>query len=111
MFLNSVVLYEIYSKKLVTKYFLHVSVATDMIFIKSHLFIFSPLIICSFYYIFHIKPHYLKTLFQSRLLFNFDDLFTNKGRIKCSFTLNSCSILRIHLPTEARMNVVFCDYF
>jgi len=26
-----------------------------------------------FYYIFHVKPHFLKTLFQSRLLFNFDD--------------------------------------
>ena len=40
-----------------------------------------------FYYIFHIKPHFLKTLFQSRLLFDFDDFFTNKNRIKCSFTL------------------------
>ena len=28
-----------------------------------------------FYYIFHIKPHFLKTLFQSRLLFDFDDFF------------------------------------
>ena len=26
-----------------------------------------------FYYIFHVKPHFLKTLFQSRLLFDFDD--------------------------------------
>ena len=41
----------------------------------------------SFYYIYHIKPHFFKTLFQSRLLFDFDDFFTNKGRIKCSFTL------------------------
>ena len=40
-----------------------------------------------FYYIFHIKPHFLKTLFQSQFLFDFDDFFTNKGRIKCSFTL------------------------
>ena len=40
-----------------------------------------------FYYIFHIKPHFCKTLLQSRLLFDFDDCFTNKGRIKCSFTL------------------------
>ena len=38
-----------------------------------------------FYYIFHIKPHLFKTLLQSRLLFDFDDFFTNKGRIKCSF--------------------------
>jgi hypothetical protein len=30
---------------------------------------------------------FLKTLFQSRLLFDFDDFFTNKTRIKCSFTL------------------------
>jgi hypothetical protein len=29
-----------------------------------------------FYYIFHEKPHFLKTLFQSRLLFDFDDFFT-----------------------------------
>ena len=28
-----------------------------------------------FYYIFHVKPHFLKTLFQSRLLFDFDDFF------------------------------------
>ena len=28
-----------------------------------------------FYYIFHIKPHFLKTLFQNRLLFDFDDFF------------------------------------
>ena len=40
-----------------------------------------------FYYIFHVKPHFLKTLFQSRLLFDFDGFFTNKNRIKCSFTL------------------------
>ena len=40
-----------------------------------------------FYNIFHIKPHFLKTLFQSRLLFDFDDFFTNINRIKCSFTL------------------------
>ena len=40
-----------------------------------------------FYYIFHVKPHFLKTLFQSRLLFDSDDFFTNKNRIKCSFTL------------------------
>ena len=36
-----------------------------------------------FYYIFHGKPHFLKSLFQSRFLFD----FTNKNRIKCSFTL------------------------
>ena len=35
-----------------------------------------------FYYIFHIKQHFVKTLFQSRLLFDFDDFFTNKNRIK-----------------------------
>jgi hypothetical protein len=41
-----------------------------------------------FYYIFHMKPHFFKTLFQIRLLFDFDDFFfTNKDRIKCSFTL------------------------
>jgi hypothetical protein len=31
------------------------------------------LVTVSFYYIFYIKPHFLKTLFQSRLLFDFDD--------------------------------------
>ena len=40
-----------------------------------------------FYYIFHIKPQFLETLFQSQFLFDFDDFFTNKNRIKCSFTL------------------------
>ena len=40
-----------------------------------------------FYYIFHVKPHFLKTFFQSRFLFDFNNLFTNKNRIKCSFTL------------------------
>ena len=32
-----------------------------------------------FYYIFHVKPHFWKTLFQSRLLFDFVDFFTNKN--------------------------------
>jgi hypothetical protein len=45
------------------------------------------LVTVSFYYIFHIKPHFLKTLFKSPLLFDFDDFFTNKNRIKCSFAL------------------------
>ena len=40
-----------------------------------------------FYYIFHVKSYLLKTLFQSQLLFDFDDFLTKKGRIKCSFTL------------------------
>ena len=40
-----------------------------------------------FYHIFHIKPHFLKTLFPGRLLFDVDDFFINKGRIKCSLTL------------------------
>jgi hypothetical protein len=39
--------------------------------------------------IFHIKPHFFKTLFQSQLWFDFDDIFTNKSE-----------------------NIyVFCDYF
>ena len=42
-----------------------------------------------FYYIFHIKPHFKKTLFQ----------------------VDSCSILMQFLPTEAITYVVFCDYF
>ena len=43
-----------------------------------------------FYYIFHIKPQFLKTLFQSQFLFDFDEIF---------------------LPTEASAYVLFCDYF
>ena len=42
-----------------------------------------------FYYIFHIKPQFLKTLFKSQFLFDFDDI----------------------LPTEARTYVGVCDYF
>ena len=30
-----------------------------------------------FYYIFHIKPQFLKALFQSQFLFDFDEFFTN----------------------------------
>ena len=40
-----------------------------------------------FYYVFHIKPHYFKTLFQSQFLLDFDEIFTNKGIIQCSFIL------------------------
>ena len=39
-----------------------------------------------FYYIFHVKPHFLKTLFD------FDEIFTNR-------------------TSEARTYVIFCDYF
>ena len=45
-----------------------------------------------FYYIFHIKPQFLKTLFQSQYLFDFDEIFTNR-------------------MSEARTYVIFCDYF
>ncbi len=45
-----------------------------------------------FYYIFHIKPQFLKTLFQSQFLFDFDEIFTNRA-------------------SEARTYVIFCDYF
>jgi hypothetical protein len=38
-----------------------------------------------FYYIFHIKPHLFKTLFQSQFLFDFDEIFTNKSENVCSF--------------------------
>ena len=40
-------------------------------------------VIVIFYYIFHIKPQFFKTLFQSQLLFDFDEIFTN--RIENSF--------------------------
>ena len=42
-----------------------------------------------FYYIFHIKPPFLETLFQSQFLFDFDEIFTNRSENV----------------------VVFCDYF
>jgi hypothetical protein len=38
-----------------------------------------------FYYIFHIKPQFLKTLFQSQFLFDFDDFFTNRSENVRSF--------------------------
>jgi hypothetical protein len=40
-----------------------------------------------FGYKFRIKPHFFKPLFQSQFLFDFDDIFTNEGRIKCSVTM------------------------
>ena len=44
-----------------------------------------------FYYIFHIKPHFLKTLFQSRLLFDFDDFLPTKTGLNvvlhCNFSI------------------------
>ena len=42
---------------------------------------------CDFLLYISCKTTFLKTLFQSRLLFDFDDFFTNKNRIKCSCTL------------------------
>ena len=33
-----------------------------------------------FYYIFHVKPQFLKTLFQSQFLFDFDEIFTNRSK-------------------------------
>ena len=53
-----------------------------------------------FYYIFHVKTHFLKTLFQSRLLFDFDDFFTNKNRIKCSFERQKYNTMIVHLKTN-----------
>ena len=45
-----------------------------------------------FYYIFNVKPHFLKTLFQSRLLFDFDDLLPTKTELNvvlhCNFSIN-----------------------
>jgi hypothetical protein len=38
-----------------------------------------------FFYIFHIKPHFFKTLFQSQFLFDFDEICTNKSENVCSF--------------------------
>ena len=38
-----------------------------------------------FYYIFHIKPKFFKTLFQSQFLFDFDDIFTNRSENVRSF--------------------------
>jgi hypothetical protein len=48
-------------------------------------------VIVIFYYVFLIKPHFFKTLVQSQFLFDFDEMFTNKGRINvvlhCNFNL------------------------
>jgi hypothetical protein len=38
-----------------------------------------------FYYIFHIKPQFLKTLFQSQFLLDFDDIFSNRSEHVRSF--------------------------
>ena len=38
-----------------------------------------------FYYIFHIKPQFFKTLFQSQFLFDFDEIFTNRSEHVRSF--------------------------
>jgi hypothetical protein len=38
-----------------------------------------------FYYIFHIKLQFLKTLFQSQFLFDFDEIFTNRSENVRSF--------------------------
>jgi hypothetical protein len=37
------------------------------------------------YYIFHIKPQFFKTLFQSQFLFDFDEMFTNRSENVRSF--------------------------
>ena len=37
------------------------------------------------YYIFHIKPQFLKTLFQSQFVFDFDEMFTNRSENVRSF--------------------------
>ena len=38
-----------------------------------------------FFYIFHVKPHFLKTLFQSQYLFDFYEIFTNRSENVRSF--------------------------
>ena len=38
-------------------------------------------------YIFHIKPHFVKTLFQSQLMFDFDEIFTNQSVNVCIFCI------------------------
>jgi hypothetical protein len=43
-----------------------------------------------FYYIFHIKPLFLETLFQSQFLFDFDEIFTNRSENVRSFLWLFC---------------------
>ena len=43
-------------------------------------------------YLKSVLPQFLKTLFQSQFLFDFDEIFTNR-------------------TSEARTYVIFCDYF
>ena len=42
---------------------------------------------CDFLLYISYKTTFLKNIIPSRLLFDFDDFFTNKNRIKFSFTL------------------------
>ena len=39
------------------------------------------------YSIFHIKPQFFKTLFQSQFLFDFDNIFTNRSEKVCSVSI------------------------
>ncbi len=41
--------------------------------------------LCTKKNVFHIKPHFFKTLFQSQFVFNFEEMFTNKSENVCSF--------------------------
>ena len=64
-----------------------------------------------FYYIFHIKPHFLNTLFQSRLLFDFDDFLPTKTELnvvlqvhnlntKQNFERQKYNTMIVHLKTN-----------
>ena len=64
----------------------------------------------TFCYIFHIKPHFFKTLFQSQFLFDFDEIFTNKSENVWSFLcLFLWSLFENVSNSLNNFNVWFCS--
>ena len=67
-----------------------------------------------FYYIFHIKPPFLETLFQSQFLFDFDEIFTNRSENVRSFfgsTDFKCSWLKHKLKLFVFKYTIIVLYF
>ena len=67
-----------------------------------------------FYYIFHIKPPFLETLFQSQFLCDFDEIFTNRSENVRSFfgsTDFKCSWLKHKLKLFVFKYTIIVLYF
>jgi hypothetical protein len=58
-----------------------------------------------FYYIFHIKPQFLKTLFQSQFLFDFDEIFTNRSY---DYQRGGITVKLLATDVEGRTAVGYC---